>query len=314
MSKWTRRGLLTAGAVTGVAALIGAGPPQRRPEPLDIVTGEDGFSAPATAAAGAATFRVRTTSTRTGIVGIARLRPGVAEAAFRRHLRDVFEKEDPKDVIRASGELMADAELLGGAMAVRGSGSSFTAALQPGRYLVLEYKDFEGPYIGRDPLPGQEYVRPLLVHAGDDSGARRPSPLVTAAAAAAAAATTTATVTAVDTARGPRFVLEGRIRRDRPVRCVNAMRGQVDELAVYPLTNDSVTEADIQGYFRAPRNTPAPFDLAAQLGTPPLSPGRSAVIEMPLAPGRYALTSWVTSMKDAQHLSAHGQVLIVTVP
>ncbi|MFD6967763.1 hypothetical protein [Streptomyces sp. NPDC059949] len=305
MSKWTRRGLLTAGAVTGVAALIGAGPPQRRAEPLDIVTGEDGFSAPATAAAGAVTFRVRTTSTRTGIVGIVRLRPGVGEAAFRRHLRDVFEKEDPNDVIRASGELMADAELLGGAMAVRGSRSSFTAALRPGRYLVLEYKDFEGPYIGRDPLPGQEHVRPLLVHAGDDTGAGRSSPLAAAAA--------TATVTAVDTARGPRFVLEGRIRRDRPVRCVNAMRGQVDELAVYPLTNDAVTEADIQRYFRAPRSTPAPFDLAAQLGTPPLSPGRSAVIQMPLAPGRYALTSWVTSMKDAQHLSAHGQVLIVTV-
>ncbi|MEJ8641288.1 hypothetical protein WKI68_06995 [Streptomyces sp. MS1.HAVA.3] len=117
-----------------------------------------------------------------------------------------------------------------------------------------------------------------------------------------ATATATATVTAVDTARGPRFVLEGRIRRNRPVRCVNAMRGQVDELAVYPLTNDSVTEADIQRYFRDTRSTPVPFDLAAQLGTPPLSPGRSAVIEMPLAPGRYAFTSWVTSMKDAQHL------------
>lgn len=61
-------------------------------------------------------------------------------------------------------------------------------------------------------------------------------------------------------------------------------------------------------------NTPPPFDLSAQLGTPPLSPGRSAVIEMPLTAGRYALTSWVTSMTDAQHLSAHGQVLVITVP
>ncbi|MFI8392926.1 hypothetical protein [Streptomyces sp. NPDC085540] len=299
MSKWTRRGLLTAGTAAGAVALIGAGSPApRRREPLDIVTGEDGLSTPATAAAGAVTFRVRTTSTRTGNVGIARLRHGIGEASFRRHLRDVFEKKSPEDVIQASKDLMADAELMGGAMAVCGSQSSFTACLPPGPYLVLEYKDFEGPYVGRDPLPGAEYVRPLLVRTADDAGAggRRPF----------------ATVTAVDTARGPRFVLEGRLRRDRPLRYVNAMRGQVDELAVYPLTDDSVTEADIQRYFQDTR-LPAPFELKAQLGTPPLSPGRSAVIEMPLEQGRYALTSWVVSMKDAQRLSAHGQVLIVTV-
>ncbi|MEU7602966.1 twin-arginine translocation signal domain-containing protein [Streptomyces sp. NPDC041003] len=301
MSTWTRRGFLTVGTATGVVALIGAGPPSpRRPEPLDIVTGEDGFSTPATAAAGAVTFRVRTTSGRTGIVGIARLRRGTGEAAFRRHLRDVFEKEDPKDVIQASKELMADAELFGGAMAVPGSQSSFTAWLPPGPYLLLEYKDFEGPYVGRDPLPGAEYVSPLLVHAAEHAGAGGPRP--------------SATVTAVDTGRGPRFVVDGRIQRGRPLRYLNAMRGQVDELAVYPLTDDSVTEADIQRFFQDPLHAPKPFDLAAQLGTPPLSPGRSAVIEMPLVQGRYALTSWVASMKDAQHLSAHGQVLIVTVP
>ncbi|MFC9125539.1 hypothetical protein ACFT4A_01660 [Streptomyces sp. NPDC057099] len=299
MSTWTRRGLLAAGTATGVAALVGAGSPTRGPEPLDIVTGEDGFRAPATAAAGAVTFRVRTTSGRTGIVGIARLRRGIGEAAFRRHLRDVFEKEKARDVIQASRDLMADAELFGGAMAVRGSQSSFTAWLPPGRYLVLEYKDFEGPYVGRDPLPGAEHVSPLLVHAADEAGAGCPRP--------------SATVTAVDTKRGPRFVLEGRMHRGRPVRYVNAMRGQVDELAVYPLTDDSVTEADIQRFFQDPRSA-APFNLAAQLGTPPLSPGRSAVLGMPLEQGRYALTSWVASMEDAQHLSAHGQVLIVTVP
>ncbi|MCX4804544.1 twin-arginine translocation signal domain-containing protein [Streptomyces sp. NBC_01214] len=303
MSTWTRRGLLTAGTAAGAVALIGAGPPsprQPQPQPLDIVTGEDGFSTPATAVAGAVTSRVRTTSPRTGNVGIARLRRGIGEAAFRRHLRDVFEKKSPEDVIQASKDLMADAELMGGAMAVCGSQSSFTAWLPPGPYLVLEYKDFEGPYIGRNPLPGAEYVSPLLVRTADHAGAGRPRP--------------SATITAVDTARGPRFVLEGRLRRDRPLRYVNAMRGQVDELAVYPLTDDSVTEADIQRYFQDTQHTPEPFDLAAQLGTPPLSPGRSTVIELPVDQGRYALTSWVASMKDAQHLSAHGQVLIVTVP
>ncbi|MFD7395082.1 hypothetical protein ACFV60_08580 [Streptomyces virginiae] len=300
MSMWTRRGLLTAGTAAGAVALIGAGSPPRRRERLDVVTGENGFSAPATAAAGAVTFRIRTTSARTGIVGIARLRRGIGEAAFRRHLRDVFEKKSSDDVIQASKDLMVDAELFGGAMAVPASQSSFTAWLPPGPYLVLEYKDFEGPYRGRDPLPGAEYVSPLLVRAADDAGAGCPRP--------------SATVTAVDTSRGPRFVLEGRLRRDRPLRYVNAMRGQVDELAVYPLTDDSVSEADIQTFFQDTSQTPRPFDLAAQLGTPPLSPGRSTVIEMPLEQGRYALTSWVASMKDAQHLSSHGQVLIVTVP
>ncbi|MCX4721569.1 hypothetical protein [Streptomyces virginiae] len=105
-------------------------------------------------------------------------------------------------------------------MAVRGSQSSFTAWLPPGPYLILEYQDFEGPYIGRNPLPGGGYVSPLLVHTADDTGVGRPRP--------------SATVTAVDTARGSRFVLEGHLRRDRPLRYVNAMPEQVDELAVYP--------------------------------------------------------------------------------
>ena len=35
---------------------------------------------------------------------------------------------------------------------------------------------------------------------------------------------------------------------------------------------------------------------------------------MPMRSGRYAVVSWVRSLVDAQPLTAHGQLLIVTVP
>ncbi|MGI5426117.1 hypothetical protein [Streptomyces sp. CA-179760] len=242
-------------------------------------------------------FRLRTTSPLTGAVGIARLRRGQSEAEFRTRLRRIFATEG-RENIEASRALMAAAELYGGGFTHVGTDTGFTVELRAGRYLLLEFLDFEGEGRGRNPAPGQEYVRTLTVRPVRDQ-------------------TRTAPPAAVITARevpglGPRFDLRGRLRPGGSLRYVNRMRGQVDELVLYPVTDGSVTEDDIQAFFDG-AGGPPPFDIARWLGTPPLSPGRDASLTPPLSSGRYAAVTWVTSIHDARPLGAHGQHRILTV-
>ncbi|MGC9544543.1 hypothetical protein [Streptomyces sp. UG1] len=302
MRGYSRRGVIVGGAAAAVALLTGAGqgrgraPERRRQAPLAVVTGEGGFTAPATAAAGDVAFRVHTTGRTTGYVGLAQLRGGATEDEFRARLRRVFETEGAEN-IRAAREFAATAELFGGAQTHPGQDLTFTAHLEPGRYLVLEFLDFQGAR-GRDPEPGQEYLRALTV-ADAQRGGTAPRPA--------------AVLTARDVpGKGPRFKLEGRILPGRPLRYVNAMgRDQVDELVFYPIEDDSVTENDLQAFFDGSTAEP-PFDMARVLGTPPLSPGREVIVELPLKPGRYAVATWANSLEDARPLAAHGQYFIIT--
>ncbi|NGO42320.1 hypothetical protein [Streptomyces ureilyticus] len=296
----SRRSALVGLAALGVAVTAGGAAHARAPRgtgaprtTLHVVTGEDGFSAPSTAAAGAVAVRLRTTSTSTGAVGIARLRRGVSEAEFRNRLRRVF-ATDGQESIEAAKALMAAAELYGGGFTHVGTDTGYTVELDAGAYLLLEFLDFEGER-GRDPAPGQEYVRRLTVRETRTDASPAPP---------------CATVIAVDVpGRGPRFALRGRVHPGRPLRYVNRMPDQVNELALYPITDDAVTEKDIQAFFDNTAPAP-PFDVSRQLGTPPLSSGRAITLTPPLAPGRYAA---VTSVHDARPLSAHGQHRILTV-
>lgn len=299
MGTWSRRGVLAGGAMAGVGVLVGARTAPR-PDVLDIVTGEHSFSAPRHAPAGPVGFRVRTTSTRTGIAGLARLRPGATEDRFRALARKVFATQGA-EAIQAGRELMATAELFGGAMVHLGVTSTFTARLEPGRYLLFEYLDFEGER-GRNPPPGLEHVRTLRVtgRPTEDTKGGHPHPY--------------AALTALDVpGEGPRFALRGRLPRGGTLKYTNRMRGQVNEAVLYPIEDDSVTTDDIQAFFDGAPGPP-PFNMTGVLGTPPLSPGESVTLRMPLKRGRYALVTWVTSMQDARPLSAHDQLLIVTVP
>lgn len=304
MEQWTRRAALTAVTAAGAAALIGAAPPQRgrRNVPsapvLEIATGENAFTAPDRTVAGAVTLRVRNTSPRTGTVGVVRLHPGVTEEQFRTRLRALFTAEAPADIIDASRVMMATATQLGGASHHSGAVADAIVTLAPGRHLLLEYLDFM-PGLGRGPAPGEEYVRPLTVTA-DGPGGWAPVPC--------------GTLTAHESADGsPRFSLRGRVLADQPLRFVNAMREQVDEARLYPVTDDSVTEADIVAFF-AGGSGPPPVDFPGALGATPLTPGHEVVLRMPMRSGRYAVVSWVRSLVDARPLTAGGQVLLVRVP
>ncbi|MGW0737170.1 hypothetical protein [Streptomyces sp. NPDC002851] len=303
MRGYSRRGVIIGGAAAVVTLLTGAGQgrsraaERRQRAPLAVVTGEGGFMSPTTAPAGDVAFRVHTTGRTTGFVGLAQLRGGASEDEFRARLRRVFETEGAEN-IQAAREFAATAELFGGAQTHPGQDLTFTAHLEPGRYLVLEFLDFQGDR-GREPEPGQEYLRTLTVtDAADDGTPARPAAVLTARDVPG---------------QGPRFQLEGHILPGRTLRYVNAMgRDQVDELVFYPIDDDSVTEDDLQAFFDGSTTEP-PFDMARVLGTPPLSPGRHVTLELPLKPGRYAVATWANSLEDARPLAAHGQYFITTV-
>ncbi|MDJ1133994.1 hypothetical protein [Streptomyces iconiensis] len=328
MQKWNRRRALTAGGALGAALLTGvgtargagtahgAGPsttrPGARPGPLEIVTGEDGFTFPSSAPRGTTTFRSVSTSATCGFIGLARLRGGHGEEAFSGLLRTIFTSQVPQETIRATRELMATAELFGGAAVHPGVVSYFTSELEPGRYLLLEYRDFQSD-LGRNPAPGQEYVRTLTVRDGPRA---RADGAVGADSADGSGGTAgrprcSATLRAVHTSEGPRFVLRGTARAGRPLRYVNSVPEQPDEAIIYRVDDDAVTEKDVQAFFDG--TAPPPFAIASPLGTPPLSPGEGVTLTMPTEPGRYVAVSWVGSVKDAQPMARHGQHLLFRV-
>ncbi|MEW2220414.1 hypothetical protein AB0939_14150 [Streptomyces sp. NPDC006990] len=308
MRNWNRRRFIAAGgAAAGAALAAGAAPahaaaPAQQAaacEPLRIVTGEEDFVCPSTAPPGATVFQVTATSYRTGFLGLVRLRDGHEESAFRELLYALFSARTPQETIEATRGLMATAELYGGAAVHPGAVSYITPVLEPGSYLVLEYRDFQGP-LGREPERGQEHVRTLTV-----------TEPVTATDAAAAAGSA-ATLTTRETAEGPRFELHGQPRAGSPVRCVNQVT-QPDEAIIYRVRDDSVTEEDVHAFFNSDMSMTPPFSIEAPLGTPPISPGGDIWVTMPTEPGRYVAASWVGSLEDGRPMAAHGQHLIFHV-
>ncbi|MDF4249971.1 twin-arginine translocation signal domain-containing protein [Streptomyces sp. WMMB303] len=308
MRNWNRRRFITAaGGAAGAALAAGAAPAHAAPRaqqaeacaPLRIVTGEEDFVCPSTAPPGASVFRVTATSFKTGFLGLVRLRDGHEEGAFRELLYALFSARTPQETIEATRGLMDTAELYGGAAVHPGAVSYITPVLEPGSYLVLEYRDFQGP-LGREPERGQEHVRTLTV-----------TEPVTGTAAAAATGSA-ATLTTRETAEGPRFELHGQPGAGSPVRCVNQVT-QPDEAIIYRVPDDSVTEEDVHAFFNSDMSMTPPFSIEAPLGTPPISPGGDLWVTMPTEPGRYVAASWVGSLEDGRPMAAHGQHLIFHV-
>ncbi|GAA2626024.1 hypothetical protein SMC26_19085 [Actinomadura fulvescens] len=261
---------------------------------IDIKADDDGFTAPASSTSGPTSFRVTTTATGDlgSMMGLVRLRPGATPAGFADHLGKVF-SDDPRIAVPAGRALMAEAELLGGAQSQPGRPTTFTTTLRPGTYYLLNYLDFE-----TQPPAGPEALRTLTVtherHAG-----RAPKP--------------GAVVGMSPTAAGPRFHLPPRIRAGAPLLVTNHL-DQVNE-AIFVPVRPGTTEADLHKFFEGVQNGqwgPSPF-AGAPLGTPPLTPGRSVVLQMPLTPGRYAVITWVIDLTDGVRLGAKGMYSLITV-
>ncbi|MFE7777375.1 hypothetical protein ACFU5O_26485 [Streptomyces sp. NPDC057445] len=259
---------------------------------LDVTAGGGDLAAPDTARPGPATFRVTATDLRSGHVGLVRLREGATLDAFRTGLRKAF-SDDPAVVVEGNREVTAQAELVGGALTLPGSPGSFSLVLRPGTYHLLEYRDFQD---GTVPA-GRERIRALTV-SGTPHG-RLPSADATV-------------VSETVPGEGPRFRAPGRLRAGERVRFVNFMGEQVNEAVFYKLFPGK-TDADVQKFFTGPDWNDLPFDPSANVGSPPLSPGRSTVLAMTLTPGRWALVTWVGSAVDGGKLAARGMHTVITV-
>ncbi|WP_433334305.1 hypothetical protein [Spirillospora sp. CA-294931] len=262
---------------------------------LDVAARPGGFAAPSVSTSGRTSFRVNTTVTEgTGsAIGLLRPRPGVAAEALAGHLAKVFSPDKPT-AMEGTRALMRDAELLGGALAQAGNPTTFTTTLRPGTYYLLEYFAFESP----NP-PGAEGLHRLTVTDERHSG-RPPAPH-----------------TVVGMGRtpsgAPAFRVPSRVRAGAPILLTNGL-DQINE-AIFVPVRPGTTRADLQAFFEGVENgTPVPPPFAGRpVGSPPLTPGRTAVVQMPLTPGTYAVTTWVHDVKDGVRLAAKGMHAIVTV-
>ncbi|QFG22685.1 hypothetical protein [Actinomadura sp. WMMB 499] len=285
---------LVAAAVLCVTALPAPAQAARTAPVIEVEAGDGGFTAPATHTSGPTSFRVSSTATGDlgSMIGLVRLHPGTSPASFTDHLGKVF-SGDPEVAVPAGNALMDEAELLGGAQSHPGRTTTFTARLRPGTYYLLDYLDFED-----GTPPGPEALHELTVQRERHRGhAPRPGAFVGMSR----------------TPSGPRFHVPSEIRAGAPILLTNHMR-QVNE-AIFVPVRPGTTRADMQEFWDAAESgewIEPPF-AGDPVGTPPLSHGRTVVLQAPLEPGRYALITWVFDLTDGVRLGAKGMHTLVTV-
>lgn len=260
---------------------------------VEISSTDSDFTAPATAAPGIAEFRVSTTTEASGWIGLARLNEGVSWETFRENLAKTV-SDTPSEVIEGSAALAASATLLGGVVIHPGLPGAFTQHLEPGEYLLFDYKFLS---------PTNFRYRYLSVVGGP-----RYSPLSFSGSIVATS------VPGV----GPRFTLFGQAKPGQGLLMYNGVPGQLIEAVMFPIADD-VTDARLQEWFDSfqdgdPSFPPnPPFDLDLGRGLLPLSPGRTSVINVPLTPGRYVVVNWLKDAQTGTRLVKQGHYFVIEV-
>ncbi|TXS47470.1 hypothetical protein [Streptomyces sp. OR43] len=258
---------------------------------VDLVSTADGFTAPATTRSGLTTFRASTTQTGKGWIGLARLKDGAGWDDFLDALAGAL-SNTPSDVPQGAKDLDATATLLGGLVLQPGRPGSFTQHLDPGRYLLFDYL-----------AAGDAEPRYRWLTVSGDAVAQGLAP--------------TATIVSKNVpGTGPRFEVRGTLRAGRPLRYVNEIPGQVNEL-IFVKIAEGTAEADLKAYFDAmPDDGTFPPDspfVSAGLGSLHLSTGRSSVVQVPLESARYAALTWSKDATDGIKLVKKGLFTIVDV-
>ncbi|MFI8204979.1 hypothetical protein [Streptomyces sp. NPDC085937] len=300
-----RRAVTLAGAALLLAGLHGPAPAAPAPAvsaadasytagataTVDLVSTATEFTAPATTRPGPATFRASTTQSGKGWIGLARLKDGKGWDDFLDVLSRAL-SDTPSDVPRGAKDLDETAVLLGGLVVHPGQPGTFTQHLRPGRYLLFDY------LTAGDAEPRHRW----LTVTGEAAG-RFPEP--------------TATVVARNVPGvGPRFEVHGGLRAGRPLRYVNRIPGQVNELLFVKIA-EGTTEAELKAWFDAlPDDGTFPPDSpfrSVSLGSLHLSTGRSSVVRVPLEPDRYAAITYSKDATDGIKLVKKGLFAIVDV-
>ncbi|MDN3285623.1 hypothetical protein QWL27_07585 [Streptomyces thermocarboxydus] len=304
-----RRTLRGAGALAGAALLLaglhgpsGAAPAAtvtgpdvphttEAPTTVDLVSTATGFTAPATARPGPTTFRASTTQSGKGWIGLARLKDGKDWDDFLDALSRAL-SDTPADVPQGAKDLDDTAVLLGGLVIHPGQPGTFTQDLRPGQYLLFDYL-----------TAGDAEPRHRRLTVTGASAGRSPEP--------------TATVVARHVPGvGPRFEVFGSLRAGRPLRYVNRIPGQVNEL-LFVKVAEGTTEAGLKAWFDAlPDDGTFPPDSpfrSLSLGSLHLSTGRSSVVQVPLEPDRYAAITYSKDATDGIKLVKKGLFALVDV-
>ncbi|MFF7261185.1 hypothetical protein ACFZCL_12995 [Streptomyces sp. NPDC008159] len=307
--KRTKRTARAAAVLTGAALLLAglqgpalAAPSPAAPEPgtagtaaashtVELSSTAEGFTAPASTRSGLTTFRASTTQPGKGWIGLARLKDGKGWGDFLNALSRAL-SNTPSDVPQGAKDLDETATLLGGLVIHPGQPGAFTQRLYPGTYLLFDY------LAAGDAQPRYRW----LTVTGDavDQGL-----------------TPTATIVSKNVpGAGPRFEVRGALRAGRPLRYVNEIPGQVNEL-LFVQVKEGTTEADLRAYFDAlpddgtlPPNSPF---TSASLGSLHLSTGASSVVQVPLERTRYAAITWSKSATDGIRLVKKGLFTLVDV-
>lgn len=266
----------------------------RRAPIIEVIVTPEGLAAPTRHTSGVTSFRVATTivGDQGSTLGLVRLRPGTSPATFATHLGQVF-SSDRAVAVPAARALMAEAELLGGAQVQPDQPATFTTTLSPGTYYLLDYVAFR-----TEPPAGPEVLHELTI-TGDRHSGLPPVPR--------------AVVLSLSTPTGPAFLVPSRISAGQPLLFTNLM-DQVNEAILQPVHAET-TEADVQAFFEFLEGgppAPDPF-VGVFTGSPPISSGRSSVLQLTLPPGRYALITFVFDVDDGVFLAAKGMHRIVTV-
>ncbi|NUT91978.1 MAG: hypothetical protein HOY78_08090 [Saccharothrix sp.] len=181
------------------------------------------------------------------------------------------------DPVEGGKAVARDAEMLGG-VAVARTPAAVTIRVSPGEYLLVDFRDVGLPDLA-------DRVRPVRVVPGSGGRPERAEQVVMVL--------------------DGRYVTPGVIRG--PVRVVN-LSPHVNEAMLMPV-RPGTTDADLAAAFTG---GPSPF-TGGPTGVVPLSPGRSAVLDVELPAGPYALVTWVTDTRTGRMFAADGMRALVTV-
>jgi hypothetical protein len=263
---------------------------------LTIHTDETGLSAPQTAAPGRARFSASTTVDGSGWVGLARFKGTPDWPSFQAHLRDMV-SDDQSRIRQGTPALHAQVTMLGGAVIHPDLPGDFTIDLPPGDYVFFDYPDT----VASDSPRRQFMAVRGTEHAGRATG---PSAVVRADC---------------DDAGRPRFTVSGRLPAAQPVLFENAMaEPQFVEYVLLPIA-EQVGEAELADYFAQFQDGSSdwppdpPFDVTRGSGCLPLSPGRRALMTLPVGPGRYVLVNWLKSAETGVRMAKLGQWAVIEI-
>ncbi|EMF25901.1 putative secreted protein [Streptomyces gancidicus BKS 13-15] len=226
-------------------------------------------------------------------LGLLRLRHGVSVAGFLEHYRQAATAQDPAERRAALALIDTEAHYFGGpAVSAAGGAVEVSWILAPGTYHLLDYTTTDPAH--------PERVRTLTVTpAGRPHGGPRSAPHV---------------IAPYDDGDRGRFLTAATLPADGVFHVVNHTRqlSEVMFLRVTPGASEEDVTACMEALGRGEQPPVYPF-TGVPTGLTPLQPGASAVFAHALRPGRYLLTSFISSRETLVKRAFEGMWQLVTL-